>query len=85
MIAGYIADTCKAGQGPATCRYITMGADGWACAKLLPLLKATIDNKVSRGTMKAQGDNCPGVDDLEARSRNITTNARGVQFVEIPE
>lgn len=83
MITGYLATVCKAGQGPACCRYITMGSDGWACAKIDPKLKAIIDTR--QYAMKAKGDNCEGITDLNERSRGIDATANGVKFVRVPE
>jgi hypothetical protein len=56
-------DVCKAKQGAACCRYLTLGGDpvGWSCAKH-SWLRSFIDNRVALGTMKARGDNCPGKD-----------------------
>lgn len=56
-----VRDVCKIGQGAACCRYLTLGAKGFECAKLLGL-KATIDARVKAGTSGSLGDNCPGVE-----------------------
>jgi hypothetical protein len=48
---------CKIGQGAATCRYLTVGADGWHCAKADLRLMAQID---ARDNMTAKADNCTG-------------------------
>ena len=82
MIAGHLKDVCKAGQGAATCRYITMNASGWLCAKLDPSLKPMIDARIA--TMRAKGDNCEGVTDLEERSKGIVCDGAGVTIVEMP-
>ena len=49
---------CKIGQGPACCRYVTMGADGWGCAKNTSMRPA-IDARAEQ--MNAKGDNCGGL------------------------
>lgn len=54
----YRTETCKIGQGAECCRYLTMGADGFSCAKRTSL-RYTIDNRVRK--MNAKGDNCDGV------------------------
>lgn len=48
---------CRIGQGHATCRYLTMGINGWSCEKLTPLA-GVLDTRVN--TMTAQADNCEG-------------------------
>ena len=58
--ATYFKEVCKAGQGPATCKYILGTPLGVQCAKVRSDLKALCD---SRTTMIAQGDNCEGVED----------------------
>lgn len=50
---------CKAGQGAATCRYITAGPGGFQCAKHTNLHR-TIDARVAERTMVATSDLCPG-------------------------
>lgn len=54
----YRAAVCKIGQGAACCRYLTMGADGWGCAKR-STMRYSIDSRVE--SMSAKGDNCRGV------------------------
>lgn len=67
MIVGFVAETCRVGQGASCCRYVTMGAGGWACGKLDPALREAIDAR--HLTMKAQGNNCEGNPNLEAESK----------------
>lgn len=55
-----VKSLCKIGQGDACCRYLTMGSDGWGCAKLSRELRKQIDERVTAGTMNAKGDNCSG-------------------------
>lgn len=57
----YAKNTCKWGQRAATCRYLTMDANGWGCAKLVPDMRAYLDGRVERGTINARGDNCKGL------------------------
>ena len=52
-----LKDICKMGQGADCCRYITVGPDGFECAKGTTL-QATLDQRV--GIMVAKGDNCDG-------------------------
>ncbi len=55
-----VKDTCKMGQGEACCRFLTIGDDGWSCAKLT-LLAGHMNPRVAMNTMTARGDNCDGV------------------------
>jgi hypothetical protein len=82
MIGGYLASTCKVGQGAACCRYVTMGPEGWECGKMDPAIKRAIDARAA--LMGAKSDNCDGVTDLNARSKDATTNFKGVDFIEVP-
>jgi hypothetical protein len=52
-------EVCLIGHGERTCRYITMTANGWSCAKHSSL-RAHLDERVRTKTMGARGDNCPG-------------------------
>ena len=54
----HVLDVCKPGTTEC-CRYLCMGAGGWACAKHTSLME-TIDSRVAAGTMRAVGDNCEG-------------------------
>lgn len=56
------ANVCRMGQGADCCRYLTMGSQGWSCAKRTSL-RFVIDRRVAE--MTAKGDNCDGV--YEAR------------------
>lgn len=55
----HVENVCKIGQGPATCRYLTMGRGGFSCEKHSELAM-TIDAKVLNGQFTARGDNCAG-------------------------
>jgi hypothetical protein len=55
----YIEAVCRIGQGALCCRYLTMGADGWHCAKNTPL-RRLLDERVAAGAINARGDNCEG-------------------------
>lgn len=57
----WVREVCKVGQGYATCRYLTMSANGWSCAKHSSL-RNHLDGRVAMKTMRARGDNCPGKD-----------------------
>lgn len=50
---------CAIGQGAACCRYLTLGGDGWSCAKHGEL-RYTLDRRAAAGTMNARSDNCTG-------------------------
>lgn len=52
-------NVCKIGQAEC-CRYLTMAATGYSCAKHTSL-KVTLDFRASKGEMKAIGDNCEGL------------------------
>jgi hypothetical protein len=56
----YIKDVCKIGQGASCCRYLTMGAKGFECAKLEDKFKVSIDERVETGQMVSAGNNCEG-------------------------
>lgn len=60
----HVAKVCQPGKGAATCRYLTMTpmkpSAGWTCVKLVPGLKAYLDDRVARETIRARGDNCEG-------------------------
>lgn len=49
---------CLVGQGKKTCIYLTVGENGFTCAKLIPNASKAINER--RKTFTAQGDNCPG-------------------------
>lgn len=62
----HLQNVCRPGQGADTCAYVTMGAGGYSCAKGTGI-ELLILGRLSAGTMKAQGDHCPGwVDDPES-------------------
>lgn len=51
--------TCRPGQSAATCRYLSIGPDGWGCLKGTPAA-ALLDDRADQGTMTARSDNCDG-------------------------
>lgn len=57
----YVAETCKLGKEAECCRWLTIGSDGFRCAKLDPGLHMMIMERIDEGTMKARGDNCDGL------------------------
>lgn len=57
----HLDNVCRPGEGPATCAFLTFGSGGMECAKGGPV-EPTILIRLAAGTMKAQGDNCPGWD-----------------------
>lgn len=62
-LADYIIDVCKIGQGAACCKYLGVGSKGFECMKVSDL-KALIDDKWVKERHVAQGDNCPGKEEL---------------------
>jgi hypothetical protein len=66
---GFIATTCKIGQGADCCRYMLIGAQGWECGKLLATAKPQLDARAALGMMTARADNCEGVADLNAAQK----------------
>ena len=56
-----LEEVCKKNQAENCCRYLTIDASGWVCAKLTPL-KSLLDRRVAEGKMRAKGDNCEGLD-----------------------
>lgn len=51
---------CKIGQGKDCCRYLVVGANGFACIKNNKDIKKLLDDRVKANTMNAVGDNCKG-------------------------
>jgi len=54
---------CEGAGSSATCRFLTAGPGGFACAKGSDL-HGYISGRVEAGTMKAVGDNCSGPPDF---------------------
>jgi hypothetical protein len=61
MSEDFVKATCQPFTTHA-CRYIGADAKGFCCTKLTPMAEY-IDRRVAEGTMRATGDNCPGVAD----------------------
>lgn len=55
----HVKDVCKLGAGKATCRYLSMGPNGFRCEKASSL-RGYLDKRVEEGSMGAIGDNCEG-------------------------
>lgn len=55
----HVMEVCRLGEQAETCRYLAMGAGGWSCEKHSPLA-GTLDDRVTKGTITARGDNCEG-------------------------
>jgi hypothetical protein len=68
LAQAHAEEVCKLGQGPATCRYLTLGENGWFCAKLDKKLKGDIDRQ--QETFMAKGDNCDGIRMISAKLVN---------------
>jgi len=56
----HVVKVCRPGAGVKTCRYLTMDADGWACARGNDDLEAYIEEQAAQGRMTATGINCSG-------------------------
>jgi hypothetical protein len=54
----HVTTVCRPGEA-GCCRYLTVGASGWACQKHTALA-SEIDFRVKKNAMKATGDNCEG-------------------------
>lgn len=56
----YVTETCKLGQGHATCSFLLFhpGLE-WTCAKGTPLESELAQRRQDR-KINAMGDNCPG-------------------------
>jgi len=61
----YILEVCKIGQLAACCKYLGCGTEGMECLKANPVFKATVDENWAKTQHVAQGDNCPGQQDLK--------------------
>jgi len=57
----WVKTVCKVGGGKDCCRYLIMACTGWSCEKKSPLAHV-IDWRVTKGTWKATGSDCPGKD-----------------------
>lgn len=60
IVQTWVEAICLIGKGSACCRYLTMGAGGFECAKHTNL-RDTIDRRVEAGSFTARGDNCKGL------------------------
>ena len=56
----HVVKVCRPGHGAETCRYLTMDAEGWACARGNDKLEGYIEEQMTRGRMTAVGVNCSG-------------------------
>ncbi len=57
----WLKTVCKVDGGKECCRYLMFAFTGWSCEKKSPL-GCVIDWRVTGGTWKATGNNCPGKD-----------------------
>lgn len=60
MTEDHVTSTCQPGKLEC-CRYLALGAGGWQCLKLDDAMRSLLDARVAAGTIRARGDNCPGV------------------------
>ena len=61
----FVKDVCRVGQLDKTCKYLTIGENGFVCAKLLPGAKELIDHH--KANFIAKGNNCPGIPMLDPK------------------
>jgi hypothetical protein len=54
----FAREICLMGQLDKTCKYLSVGENGYSCCKLIPEIREKID-ELSK-TFTAKGDNCPG-------------------------
>ena len=57
----HLETVCKKGQGKECCRYIGLSVIGFMCSKKTPI-KSVLDELTLNNKMKAQGDNCEGLE-----------------------
>lgn len=60
----YIRNVCKIGQGAYCCKYIVVGGKGFECMKVSDENKEIVDEAWRTNEHVAQGDNCPGKEEL---------------------
>lgn len=72
MMEKYVREICKIGQGNDCCRYLTVGGNGFECAKL-GSLKGILDQRAKAKTMHAQSDNCDGLSDFTKLNKAKST------------
>jgi len=56
----HLEEVCQMGQGAKCCKFLTLGPEGFACAKTDPALYAGIIATWHLSPHVAQGDNCEG-------------------------
>lgn len=61
LTIGHIKDVCRPNT-EKTCRYLTVGGDGFECAKVLghTSIASKLDDRVREGSIRAIGNNCGG-------------------------
>jgi len=55
----HVKTICRIGQGKECCRYLTVGPQGFMCAKHTSI-KQYLDFRVKNNDITAQGNNCDG-------------------------
>ena len=55
----HMAEFCQPHTGATTCRYLAFSTS-WECLKLT-YFKENLDERVKNNTIRAKGDNCPGL------------------------
>ena len=56
----HLTNICKKGHGKDACRYISLGPNGFVCAKD-SIISKQLDLLSDNGSMKAVGNNCEGL------------------------
>ena len=51
---------CRIGRGAETCKYLSLGKEGFECMKDFAVSKKIIDTYFDKDQKVAQGDNCDG-------------------------
>lgn len=67
----HLNEVCKFGQGEATCAFLMITTEGFACAKGTGI-EPIIRDRLAQGTMCAKGDNCAGQN--TAKTVTLTTS-----------
>ncbi len=60
---------CRLGQGEECCAFLTVGAQGFSCDRMVPEIGGTIFARLDAGTMNAKGqgewEGCPWSGEIE--------------------
>lgn len=56
----HLTEVCQPGKDGMCCRYLANNGGEWTCEKLTSM-RAFLDQRVAKGQMRVQGDNCEGL------------------------